>query len=61
MKKTPSKPPKIEWKQLTIRIPADLHRSLKILVTIEGRGMGNLIEELVRAYLTAEAKKEGIK
>lgn len=60
MKKTPSKPLKIEWKQLTIRIPADLHRSMKIRVIEDGRGegMGKLIEKLVREYLD-QSKGEG--
>lgn len=55
--------PKTVWKQLTIRIPADLHRSMKIRVIEDGRGegMGKLIEKLVREYLAAEAKEEGKK
>jgi plasmid stability protein len=45
------KTPKVIWKQLTIRLPADVHRALKVRVAEEGRNMGELIEGLVRQYL----------
>jgi len=38
-------------KQLTIRLPVDVHRALKIRVAEEGRNMAELIERLVREYL----------
>jgi len=38
-------------KQLTIRLPADVHRALKIRVAEEGRNMAELIERLIREYL----------
>lgn len=38
-------------KQLTIRLPEDLHRALKVRVAQEGRNMAELVERLVREYL----------
>ena len=50
-----TKTPKVKgWKQLTIRIPQDVHRALKIRVAEEGRNMGELIEGLVRQYLVGK-------
>ena len=43
--------PKVTWKQLTIRLPADVHRALKVRVAEEGRNMGELVEGLVRQWL----------
>lgn len=41
-------------KQLTIRLPADVHKALKIQVAEEGRSMGELVEGLVRRYLVGK-------
>ena len=49
--KRDSKPEKDVRKQLTIRLPLDVHRALKIRVAEEGRNMGELVERLVRKYL----------
>ena len=48
--------PKVTWKQLTIRLPADVHRALKIRVAEEGRNMGELVEGLVRQWLVGGKK-----
>jgi predicted HicB family RNase H-like nuclease len=45
------KTPKTKWKQLTIRIPEEVHRALKIRVAEEGGSMAEVIEKLVREYL----------
>jgi len=49
--KRDNKPEKDARKQLTIRLPRDVHRALKIRVAEEGRNMGELVERLVREYL----------
>jgi hypothetical protein len=38
-------------KQLTLRLPADLHRALKIRVAEDEVSMGEVIEGLIREYL----------
>jgi len=48
--------PKVTWKQLTIRLPADVHRALKVRVAEEGRNMGELVEGLVRQWLVGGKK-----
>lgn len=47
---------KTVWKQLTVRVPAEVHRALKIRAAEEGRGCGLIVEELVRSYLVKGAK-----
>lgn len=42
---------KVEWKQQTIRIPADVHKALKIKAAEDGRSIAGIIEALVRAWL----------
>ena len=48
--KTKTKPT-IPLKLLTIRLPVDVHRALKVAVAEEGKGMGEVIEGLVRKWL----------
>jgi len=48
--------PKVIWKQLTIRLPVDVHRALKVRVAEEGRNMGELVEGLVRQWLVKEKR-----
>jgi len=43
--------PKVAWKQLTIRIPLELHRALKVRGAEEGRAVAVIIESLTRKYL----------
>ena len=50
---------KVNWKQLTIRLPEDVHRALKVRVAEEGRNMGELVEGLVRRYLVTGATPDG--
>jgi len=38
-------------KQLTLRLPFDVHLELKIRAAKEGRSMGELIERLIRQWL----------
>jgi len=45
------KPAKVAWKQTTIRIPADVHRALKIRAAEEGRSVAEIVEALIRQYL----------
>jgi plasmid stability protein len=42
---------KVAWKQLTIRIPLEVHRALKIRAAEEGRAVAVIIESLARQYL----------
>jgi len=38
-------------KQLALRLPEDLHKSLKLKCVKEGRPMGDLLIELIKNYL----------
>jgi len=53
--KKPTKPTKaplaVIWKQLTVRVPVDVHRALKVRAAEEGRTVAVLVESLVRSYL----------
>ena len=42
---------KVVWKQMTIRIPADVHRALKVRAAEEGRSVAEIVEALIRQYL----------
>ena len=46
-----TKTPKVIWKQLTIRVPVEVHRALKVRAAEEGRSLAVIIEGLVRGYL----------
>ena len=46
-----TKTPKVIWKQLTIRVPVEVHRALKVRAAEEGRSLAVIIEGLVREYL----------
>jgi len=46
-----TKAPKVIWKQLTIRVPVEVHRALKVRAAEEGRSQAVIIEGLVRGYL----------
>lgn len=43
--------PKTTWKQTTLRLPAEVHRAMKIRSAEEGRPVGVIIEDLIRGYL----------
>jgi plasmid stability protein len=47
---------KVTRKQLTVRLPEEVHRALKIRGAEEGRNMGELVERLVRQYLVKEKR-----
>jgi len=47
---------KVEWKQQTIRIPADVHKALKVKAAQEGKPVAQVIEALVRAWLQQGAR-----
>jgi hypothetical protein len=51
-------PKDVPIKQLTLRLPADLHRELKIRVAEDEDSMGGVIERLIREYL-AKASRAG--
>ena len=51
-----TKTPKVIWKQLTIRVPVEVHRALKVRAAEEGRSLAVIIEGLVREYLVGEKK-----
>jgi len=50
------KKPKSIWKQLTVRLPEDVHRALKIRAAEVNSGMAAIIEGLVREYLVKGPK-----
>lgn len=50
------KKPKNIWKQLTVRLPEDVHRALKIRAAEVNSGMAAIIEGLVREYLVKGPK-----
>ena len=39
------------WKQLTVRVPPEVHRALRIRAAEEGRSCAVIVEGLVRRYL----------
>ena len=42
-------------KQLTLRIPEDLHRDFKVNTAKKGQSMGEVAVELIRKYLQRES------
>jgi len=40
------------FRQMTVRLPLDVHRALKIYAAEDGRSMAEIIEELVRKRLS---------
>jgi predicted HicB family RNase H-like nuclease len=55
-KDTMKKKPLVEWKQLTIRVPVEVHRALKVRAAEEGRSLAVIIEGMVREYLVGGKK-----
>ncbi len=45
------KPTEEQVKQLTLRIPSELHLSLKLKCVKEGRPMGDVLAELIKKYV----------
>jgi len=43
--------------QLTLRIPAELHRALKVSAAQEGRAVAALVTALIRRHLDGKAKQ----
>ena len=43
-------------KQLTLRIPEDLHREFKVNAAKKGQSMGEVAVELIRKYLHGDLK-----
>lgn len=55
VKKSPEKrnePPDI--KQLTLRLPSDLHLKLKLKCVKEGKAMGEVLTEAVRKFVEGD-------
>lgn len=44
-------------KQLTLRLPPDLHKALKIRAIEEDTSIGSLLEKLIRDYLSKKNEK----
>ena len=40
------------YRQMTVRLPPDVHRAFKVYAAQDGRSMAEIIEELVRQRLT---------
>ena len=47
---------KVAWKALTLRIPAEVHRALKIKAAADRSNMGIIVEKLIREYLNRGPK-----
>jgi len=45
-----------DWKQLTVRVPPEVHRALRIRAAEEGRSCAVIVEGLVRRYLVEGRK-----
>ncbi len=45
----------VEIKQLTLRMPKDLHREFKVNVAKQGQNMGSVTIELIKEYLRKES------
>ena len=43
-------------KQLTLRMPEDLHREFKVDTAKKGQSMGEVAVELIRKYLSGDLK-----
>jgi predicted HicB family RNase H-like nuclease len=41
----------LTWKQLTVRVPPEVHRALRVRAAEEGRSCAVIVEGLVRQYL----------
>ena len=50
-----------DWKQLTIRIPQEVHRAVKVRAAEEDRSVAVIVEDLLRGYLVGPAAKKGAK
>ena len=48
--------PKVNWKLLTVRVPVEVHRALKVRAADEGRSIAVIIEGLVRQWLVGGKK-----
>lgn len=46
-----SKADAVTWKALTVRVPAEVHRALKVRAAEEGKSVAIIVEGLVRQYL----------
>jgi len=46
----------VVWKALTVRVPAEVHRALKVRAAEEGRSVAVIVEGLVRDYLVNGAE-----
>ena len=42
---------KMIWKQLTLRIPPDVHQAIKVRAAEDGQTIGVIVEGLIRKYL----------
>ena len=47
---------KVIWKQLTVRVPVEVHRALKVRAAEDGQSVAVIIEGLVREYLVLKRK-----
>ena len=45
------------WKQITVRVPPEVHRALKIRAAEEGRSCAVIVEGLVRQYLVGGKRR----
>jgi predicted DNA-binding protein len=41
----------VKDKQLTLRMPEDIHKEFKVIAAKKGRAMGELLLELIREYI----------
>lgn len=42
---------KTNWRQLSVRMPEEVHRAMKVQAAVEGKSMALILEQLIRDYL----------
>jgi predicted HicB family RNase H-like nuclease len=47
-----------DYKQMTIRIPPDIHKALKMRAAEDEKTISELVEGLIRRYLVAKQRKD---
>ena len=51
--------PEVPWKQLSVRVPPEVHRAVKVRGAEEGRSAAVLVEDTIRGYLVGPGAKKG--
>ena len=51
--------PEVPGKQLTVRVPPEVHRAVKVRAAEERRSAAVLVEDTIRGYLVGPGAKKG--